>query len=240
MTTFISMRLMIHNKCNALFIGSNLDRAPSSDNIQKIHSSGFMYSDKYEYTNKNIYGVRGYLSLEKITNKSICLGDGALLLSRMIDYNALNELKKKAKVCKLGIIPHISDISKTISYFSQQDVNVIRISNIPLSDFIMECLKCEYIVSSTLHGLIICDILQIPNHIIKFSFSCRPEQDYLFKYNDYYSIFNMKVDKIFNEKSDSSEMISHMQRNYTKKELQHFTDNLYENIKEVIMTSENQ
>lgn len=224
------------NNCNALFIGSNLDRVPNSNNIQKILSSGFMYSDKYEYTNNNIYGVRGYLSLEKITNKSICLGDGALLLSKMIDYNALNEMKKKTKVYKLGIIPHISDISKTNSYFSQQDVKVIRIDH-SLSDFILECLKCEYIVSSTLHGLIICDILQIPNHIIKFSFSCRPEQDYLFKYNDYYSIFKMKVDKIFNEKSDSSEMVSYMQRNYKKKELQHFTNTLFKNMEKLIIKS---
>ena len=225
-------------KCNTLFIGSNLDRAPSSDNIQKILSAGFMYSNKYEYTNENIYGVRGYLSLEKVTKKSICLGDGALLLSRMIDYNALNELKKKIKVCKLGVIPHISDMSKTDSYFSQEDVKVIRMNH-SLSDFIIECLTCEYIVSSTLYGLILCDILQIPNHIIKFSYSVRPEQDYLFKYKDYYSIFKMKVDKIFNEKSEPSEMISYMQKNYQKKELEQFTDHLYENMKEVIMTSEN-
>ena len=221
-------------KCNTLFIGSNLDRAPSSDNIQKILSAGFMYSNKYEYTNENIYGVRGYLSLEKVTKKSICLGDGALLLSRMIDYNALNELKKKIKVCKLGVIPHISDMSKTDSYFSQEDVKVIRMNH-SLSDFIIECLTCEYIVSSTLYGLILCDILQIPNHIIKFSYSVRPEQDYLFKYKDYYSIFKMKVDKIFNEKSEPSEMISYMQKNYQKKELDQFTDHLYENMKELIM-----
>lgn len=221
-------------KCNTLFIGSNLDRAHGSDNIQKILSAGFMYSNKYEYTNENIYGVRGYLSLEKVTKKSICLGDGALLLSRMIDYNALNELKKKIKVCKLGVIPHISDMSKTDSYFSQEDVKVIRMNH-SLSDFIIECLTCEYIVSSTLYGLILCDILQIPNHIIKFSYSVRPEQDYLFKYKDYYSIFKMKVDKIFNEKSEPSEMISYMQKNYQKKELDQFTDHLYENMKELIM-----
>ena len=224
------------NNCNVLFIGSNLDKFPNDNDIQKILSSGFMNSNMNKYTNENIYGVRGYLSLDKLTNKNICIGDGALLLSKIIDYNALNEIKKNKKVYKLGIIPHISDISKTNSYSPQQDVNTIRIDN-SLSDFILECLKCEYIVSSSLYGLIICDILQIPNYIIKLSFSTRSNDSYLFKYNDYYSIFKIKIDEILNEKIDLSEMVAYIQKNYRKKELQHFSDNLYENIKELMVTS---
>jgi pyruvyltransferase len=224
-----------YNICNALFIGSNLDRVPNSNNIQKILSSGFMDSDKYEYTNNNIYGVRGYLSLEKITNKSICLGDGALLLSKIIDYNTLNEIKNKNRASyKLGIIPHISDISKTKNYFSSQDIKIIRIDN-SLSNFILECLECEYIVSSSLHGLIICDILQIPNYIIKLSFSSRSNNSYLFKYNDYYSIFKMKINDILNEKNNITEIIAYIERNYKKKELQHFTNTLFENMEKLII-----
>ena len=225
------------NNCNVLFIGSNLDRVPNSNNIQKILSSGFMYSDKYEYTNNNIYGVRGYLSLEKITNKSICLGDGALLLSKIIDYNSLNEIKNKNQVSyKLGIIPHISDISKTKNYFSSQDIKIIRINN-SLSNFILECLECEYIVSSSLYGLIICDILQIPNYIIKLSFSTRSNDSYLFKYNDYYSIFKMKINDILNEKNNITEIIAYIERNYKKKELQHFTNTLFKNMEKLIIKS---
>lgn len=129
----------------------------------------------------SVKAVRGHLTKNILfENGVICsdnlpLGDPGLLMPNF--YNP--RIIKKYKV---GIIPHYVDIDleflKTI-----EDSVVIDVRQDPES-FIDELLKCEYVISSSLHGLILADSYAIPNKWVTFSDKITGGS---FKFRDYYS-----------------------------------------------------
>lgn len=228
--------------CNFLAIGSNLDRfvGVPNNNIKNVFSSGFMYSDQYIIPDNNISSVRGKLSAQKIKSvkNDMIVGDGALLLNNILDLNAVNEYRKHNIKFKLGIIPHISDINKTeLLYNDKTNIKIIYI-NKDLSNFLYDCLECEYIVSSSLHGLIISDVLKIPNSIIKFNFSNRTNLDYFYKYNDYYSIYNydnIQENNVLTENNNLDEIIKNINLNYKDKDIHNFSTKLQNKLKDLFI-----
>jgi pyruvyltransferase len=117
-----------------------------------------------------IYAVRGPLTREELLKKGWdcpeVYGDPALLFPKI--YNP-----KVEKKYKYGIIPHY------IEYESKKDINVIK--NLEslgfkvidicagIEKFIDELLEVEYVVSSSLHGLIVSDAYGIPNARVNIS-----------------------------------------------------------------------
>jgi len=146
--------------------GSVMEKIPP-DFSGFILGTGFMYRDSIRSFNKaKILALRGELTRDKISApKDTVLGDPGLLVSRFL-------AKRQKKHFKLGIVPHFVDKKdERIERFCQKykrDVLLIDIQKHPL-DVLLNVDKCEYILSSSLHGLVFADSLDIPNVWISLS-----------------------------------------------------------------------
>jgi pyruvyltransferase len=74
-----------------------------------------------------------------------------------------------------------------------EDVIIIDVRQKP-EPFIDQLIKCEYIVSSSLHGLILADSYQIPNKWAAFSDKITGGS---FKFRDYYSTTDSAEESCF-------------------------------------------
>jgi pyruvyltransferase len=154
------------NEASLFSCGSIMEKVPQSFSGY-ILGTGFMYRDSIRsLTQARILALRGELTREKIgASKDTVLGDPGLLVSRFLR-------KRQKKQFKLGIIPHFVDKKdECIRKFSlayPRDVLVIDIQGHPL-DVLKNVDKCDYIVSSSLHGLVFADSLEIPNAWVTLS-----------------------------------------------------------------------
>ncbi len=157
-----------------------------------VWGTGFMYYNNNEtkfYKRVLIKAVRGNLSkkrAEKLLNKKldIVVGDPGLLSSYLIS----NKIEKKYSI---GIIPHFREQDEPIfqelaNYYANS--LFIDVKQSP-ETVIKQISQCEVILSSSLHGLIISDSLHIPNFHIKVTNKLVGDG---FKFDDYYSAFNME------------------------------------------------
>lgn len=108
-------------------------------------------------------------------------GDPALLLSKYYK-------PKKGKRYKMGIVPHVSQrqlpfILEFAKYF--EDVLIVDLKNYKCwTDVIDKIASCEFVISSSLHGLIVADSYEIPNIWVKFPVRLAGDD---FKFHDYLS-----------------------------------------------------
>jgi pyruvyltransferase len=149
-----------------------------------IFGAGLIEDKIKEFPIAKVLAVRGELTRERIgASKSVVLGDPGILVDRLLR-------KRQKKEYLLGIVPHYSDknderINK-IYKSNLKEVLIIDVQKPPM-DVITKIDKCEYILSSSLHGLIVADSLSIPNGWIELS-------DHVvgggFKFYDYWSSQN--------------------------------------------------
>lgn len=147
-----------------------------------ILGSGWSRDSKTCFPYAKIKGVRGYLTKESLQiNEHIIIGDPGLLMSDIVPC------PKNIKY-KIGIIPHESEINdprlQKIKRTSGNEVTIISPRNKKVYQVLKLINECQYIVSSSLHGLIISDSYNIPNGRIKLN-ELDNSNDYKFK--DYYS-----------------------------------------------------
>lgn len=139
------------------------------------------------YRKLNITAVRGKKTkerIEQITGKkldNVVLGDPGLLASELLRG------KQIQKEFKIGIIPHYVDKNESLENIKVTSSKVIDICQEPVK-VIEEIAKCEIVLSSSLHGLIVADSLGIPNARIVLSDKVSGGD---YKYADYYSAFGM-------------------------------------------------
>ena len=129
--------------------------------------------------------VRGELSKQRVekilghTLGNIPTCDGGILASNLID-------EVVTKKYNLGIVPHISEQRRPefLDLKSRFDKSII----IDLLDdpykVVKNIAECKYILSSSLHGLIVADSFHIPNLHIKITDNMQGDG---FKFDDYYS-----------------------------------------------------
>lgn len=134
-----------------------------------------------------IYAVRGAKTRELLQQNGIecpaIYGDPALLLPYL--YHPKVE-KVKGRV---GFIPHFYDknddnLHRLLKEFGE-DAYLVKIQG--YSDWkqiIREIISCEYIISSSLHGLILSDAYGVPNLWVSFGDRLKGGR---FKFEDYYS-----------------------------------------------------
>ena len=143
------------------------------------------------------HAVRGKESLKQIdcVNKDLALGDPGLLASLMSERCTPSNCKR------LGIIPHYLDKeNKRLSAFLQnKSSKIIDVYDHP-EKVISEIRGCDFIISSSMHGLIISDAFGIPN--IRAAF--REEDLDSYKIKDYYSIYNIDKPSLLSVCTDSS------------------------------------
>lgn len=147
-----------------------------------ILGSGLI-SDRWDlkFPSAKILALRGEETRKRIgLSQPVVLGDPGLLADGL-----LKSRKKKKK--RIGIIPHYIDKTderiKQIGEKHKKQVRIIDIQQKPLK-VIAEIDACEYILSSSLHGLIAADSLGIPSGWIELSDNVIGKG---FKFNDYNS-----------------------------------------------------
>lgn len=90
-------------------------------------------------------------------------GDPAILLPKF--YSKLPQ-----KEFKLGLIPHYVDYKWTCENFKEsKDVKIVDMLTNDIENVLQEILKCEFIISSSLHGVIVPHSYGIPALWVKFS-----------------------------------------------------------------------
>jgi len=156
--------------------GSILNHACAGD---YMWGTGAHYANQVCKSGVNICAVRGPLT-KKIIEKSgykikKIYGDPAYLLPYLF----------KAKVKKeynIGILPHFVDYEEVKQKVVSCDVNIIDIMS-GVKNVIKEVNKCNYLFSSSLHGIIVGEVYQIPTCWVRFSNKIASKE---FKFQDYY------------------------------------------------------
>jgi len=126
-----------------------------------------------------VLAVRGPLTLERVTcarKRKVVLGDPGLLADELVKVTTRDHL--------LGILPHWTDTRlRNDGRFQQYDPLFISPFDDPLT-VIANIGRCQKLVTSSLHGMILADAFGIPR---RFEMSPRslPEEGGCFKHLDY-------------------------------------------------------
>ncbi|HED05565.1 MAG TPA: polysaccharide pyruvyl transferase family protein [Ignavibacteria bacterium] len=150
-----------------------------------IWGAGFMHeTDQLTVKPHRIYAVRGQLTWEILARQGVkapyIFGDPALLLPKY--YKA----RVDESIYNLGIIPHYVDLSNPLLDKFRNPGSFVKIIDVysGVESFIDQINDCSYIVSSSLHGLIVADAYGIPNGWIKISDKVNGNG---FKFRDYFT-----------------------------------------------------
>jgi hypothetical protein len=173
------------------FLGSIMHSLPP--NIDVI---GTGVNPNHPNINKklNILALRGQLSKDYLINEKgykigdIVMGDPALLIPRLFP-EWLEPLKNDTNKC-IGLIPHFNDIQHIIKYNKiLQDLNIdYCLPNQPAINVINYIRSKDIIISSSLHGIIVAEMLGKITKWIMYSGSLKSESK--FKYLEYYNSTN--------------------------------------------------
>jgi pyruvyltransferase len=158
------------------------------------------------------------------------LGDPGLLISKILN-------KKQEKQYALGIVPHFLDKNDArICNFCKKyskEILFIDIQHDPLT-VLKEIDKCNYVLSSSLHGLVFADSLHIPNIWMILSDQVAGKG---FKFYDYNSALKKRQNPI---NISGDEALSHLiaqnsaPSNSILEEVKHNLDQAYCLLKEEI------
>lgn len=182
----------VAKKCEMMCIGSILHKAKNHwwSPVRDIWGSGFMYDGASSKTKHRVHAVRGKLTRARLLNAGgAAIGDPGLLVS-----SVLAERASANKKYSVGLIPHYWDKSDPqVGRFLERypEVKFLDVFS-DVDTFIREMTECEFIISSSLHGLIMADSFKIPNHWIVISDKIEGNN---FKFYDYYSVFDMQAPK---------------------------------------------
>lgn len=136
----------------------------------------------------SVVAVRGKLTLSQIAGQpsdKIVLGDGGLLVSLF--------RRAATKQFKVGLIPHYAqaDDPAVMALAEHPEIRLID-ACAPPREVIHHISQCEAILSSSLHGLIVADALEIPNRWVQFPETSSRVIGGDFKFCDYYSVFGIE------------------------------------------------
>lgn len=182
-----SQLLPVPGICFTTGIGSILDgiSLPCYD----IWGSGFMFPNgQVRHLPRMVYATRGPLTACKLGEQGMktspVFGDPAIIARKF--WSPVGK-----KYYKYGVIPHYVDRAdpRVQALEGMDHFTVIDVTQKP-TDVIERIASCERILSSTLHGLIMSDLYEVPNAWIRFSTNiCGGD----FKYLDYYQSLNGSV-----------------------------------------------
>lgn len=129
---------------------------------------------------KKVYAVRGPKTRQWLKRQNVecppIYGDPGLLCPMMFDTNAEQKYP-------LGVIPHVVDKAIVDKWETPDSVRIIDIMG-DFQDVIDSVNECRFIISSSLHGLILADAYKIPS--LWVTIGGRPtEKGKAFKFYDY-------------------------------------------------------
>lgn len=169
---------------NYLMIGSML-KTENVTSKSLVWGTGMLRKMRINNKPERVYAVRGPLTRDALIESGIqcpeIYGDPALL---MPNYYWPYIPKKY----KLGIIPHHTHINSTLlnKFKNDDQIKIIDFTLYTNWKFVIkQILSCQFIVSESLHGLIISEAYRIPNIWVSFG-----EIHQNFKYYDFFKSIN--------------------------------------------------
>jgi hypothetical protein len=188
--------------CDLVAVGSLLGRLKERPWTRRVNvwGTGSITESKPHKSRHTYHAVRGSFSAEQITNASITtLGDPGLLADQLINPG---QIEKRYDV---GIVPHYKDHDHPVTARLQNTLKRATTIDVlaPPKEVITRIAQCRTILSSSLHGLITADSLDIPNRRIQISENIRGGD---WKFDDYYSCFGIRPEKLLAERIVSSDL----------------------------------
>ncbi len=186
----LSGREAVHtmpNECDLVAVGSILHRVKHRWFNRRVHvwGTGFMKEEPAIPCRHHYHAVRGWHTARLIRGEINTVGDPGLLADRL-----LPEFAAIVKTSPLGLIPHYTerDDPRIKALAAQIPGAVVLDVFAEPVELLRRAAACEFILSSSLHGLIVADSFRIPNAWISLSDAVRGAG---FKFADYYSAFGI-------------------------------------------------
>lgn len=157
-----------------LAVGSILHFAQNDDVIWGSGINGKIHENKHTFSRLDVRAVRGPLTRTYLSGRGISVpevyGDPVLLLPTLFP----NRFKKAPRV-ENCFVPNLHDLSATIG-----ERNVVS-PLLPWNQVVERILESEFVISSSLHGLIVAEAFGIPACYVRLS-----ETEAIFKFEDYF------------------------------------------------------
>ncbi|MGV8871130.1 MAG: polysaccharide pyruvyl transferase family protein [Rhodococcus sp. (in: high G+C Gram-positive bacteria)] len=190
----------------------------------KVWGSGFMLSETarkedFSYPDFDFYAVRGHLSLSRVhSDREVAIGDPGLLANRVYP-------RSQCVPGRIGLVYHWMHKEDPVvqSLAREKNVTLIDPSRNP-TDVIADITACEFVMSTSLHGLIVADSYGVPNAWIKLTQEIGGNG---YKFEDYYSVFDRTALQHSSDLARDFEQIAHLLKDYRPiPNLQEIQDNL--------------
>lgn len=185
------------DQADMIAVGSIMDRERKAKRFlipRRLHvwGTGTDAADRRFSSRHHYHAVRGRKTLaqiEGLAGKTPALGDPGLLAARWWEGRP-----RPRKRYTLGVIPHYVDKNHPILNHLKTAGSICLIDVLwPVEDVIRTVQECEFILSSSMHGLIVSDAFGIPNRRLRLSAGLISD----YKFEDYYSAFDMATPDAF-------------------------------------------
>jgi len=195
--------------CELVALGSILDLVVGSQHQSPTTwGTGFISEGSATGAGLHISSTRGFVSSQRCGSIG-GVGDPALL-TRHLDV-------KPGDSCRVGLIPHYVDWDLPIASDFEDEVQGSIVINPlwPPMDVVNAIAGCDFVFSSSLHGLIVADSLGVPNAWIELS---KKVVGNGYKFGDYYSCFPIDRPKAIRPSSPSEldALIPKLEEQYTR------------------------
>jgi pyruvyltransferase len=169
------------HRAKVIAVGSLLQAVPETYDGY-ILGTGLIYSScAPRFDRATVLGIRGKLTHQRIGSpRGVVLGDPGLLAARLLSRRHESEWT-------LGIVPHyIEKADRRVQQIKRRFPDHVRVIDVQRPSFaVLEDIdKCEFILSSSLHGLVVADALGKRNGWMYLTDKVAGGG---FKFHDYYS-----------------------------------------------------
>lgn len=178
------------HKADMMAIGSIMNRERKARRFflpRKLHIWGAgTDAPEHSFSGRHYYhAVRGEKTREQIDSLKgqPALGDPGLLAAHWWEGRA-----KPVKRYRLGVIPHYVDKEHPLvaQLAREEGVRIIDVFS-SVEEVLRNIQECDFVISSSMHGLIVSDAFGVPNRRLRLSQGIISD----FKFIDYYSAFGL-------------------------------------------------
>ncbi|MEW1930968.1 polysaccharide pyruvyl transferase family protein [Rhodococcus sp. NPDC079359] len=156
----------------------------------KVWGSGFMLSETahekdFSFPDFDFHAVRGHLSRSRIeSDRKVAVGDPGLLANRVYS-------RSPRVPGRIGLVYHWVHKKDPVvlALAREKNVTLIDPSRKP-AKVIADITACDFVMSTSLHGLIVADSFGIPNAWIELTQDIGGNG---YKFDDYYSVFDREA-----------------------------------------------
>jgi len=176
-------------RCDLVALGSLLQRLPERPWNRRVHvwGSGFIEAEPRHLSRHRFHAVRGRASAAIIADlpDDVALGDPGLLVNLLVPD------RSPPKRYRCLVIPHYKDRGHPGLAAVIDGMDRVGVADVfaPPLDTLEQIRAADWVLSSSLHGLIAADALGVPCVWISLSGALRGGE---FKFRDYYSVFGIE------------------------------------------------